>query len=60
MVVSSYGNKAGYSTGVELAEDQCKCRPALLCLLPSANTTFACVMTKSLPIFILDFSTCTG
>ena len=37
MVVSDYGNKAGYSTGVELAEVQCPCGPALLSLqaLPS-------------------------
>lgn len=52
MLVCSYGNKAGYSTGVELTEVQPQCHPALLwlpwCLLLSANPTFTGAMTKSL------------
>lgn len=47
MVLSGYGNKAGYSTGVELAEAQR--HPALFCLLLSANATLTCVTAKPLP-----------
>lgn len=50
MVLSGYGNKAGYWTGVGIAEPQR--HPALLCLLLSANATFACAMAKPLHILI--------
>ena len=40
MVFCSYGNKAGYSTGVELTEVQPQCHPALSALAAALSSAF--------------------